>query len=305
MSDDEVEMAADDEGTDQQHEMADHLSGGSSEDGGEDPNHEMNSDRGTNTSDESAGEDVMNEDRANSVPSGDDTPEDPMEHVFDPTFNGEKKIYAGSSVTMAALLLLLMAFILKHGLSKAATKHLLELLNFVVPGCVPKSVWYLEKYFLDYNDKTEIHFYCPRCANYLGVEPGNECGVCQQSLNRKGLLEKAYYFLVMPLKVQLRNILANVQSKLGKHFTRDASISDINTGSEYRREAQEVNTDSITLTFNCDGAPVFNSSKTSIWPILCTINELPFVDRCKNCIAYIMVWQRETQGSKLLHPIHP
>ncbi|XP_033983758.1 uncharacterized protein LOC117480527 [Trematomus bernacchii] len=180
-SDDEVEMAADDEGTDQQHEMADHLSGGSSEDGGEDPNHEMNSDRGTNTSDESAGEDVMNEDRANSVPSGDDTPEDPMEHVFDPTFNGEKKIYAGSSVTMAALLLLLMAFILKHGLSKAATKHLLELLNFVVPGCVPKSVWYLEKYFLDYNDKTEIHFYCPRCANYLGVEPGNECGVCQQT----------------------------------------------------------------------------------------------------------------------------
>ncbi|XP_033959698.1 uncharacterized protein [Pseudochaenichthys georgianus] len=74
MSDDEVEMAADDEGTDQQHEMA----GGSSEDRGEDPNHEMNSDRGTNTSDESAGEDVMNEDRANSVPSGDDTPEDPM-----------------------------------------------------------------------------------------------------------------------------------------------------------------------------------------------------------------------------------
>nr|XP_033959699.1 uncharacterized protein LOC117461840 isoform X3 [Pseudochaenichthys georgianus] len=53
--------------------------GGSSEDRGEDPNHEMNSDRGTNTSDESAGEDVMNEDRANSVPSGDDTPEDPMD----------------------------------------------------------------------------------------------------------------------------------------------------------------------------------------------------------------------------------
>ena len=105
-------------------------------------------------------------------------------HVFDPTFNVEKKIYAGSSVTMAALLLLLKAFILKHGLSKAVTKHLLELLNFVVPGCVPKSVWFLEKYFLDYNDKTEINLYCPRCTNYLGVEPGNECGVCQQSLNR-------------------------------------------------------------------------------------------------------------------------
>lgn len=185
---------------------------------------------------------------------------------------------------MGALLFLLLAFILKHGLSKAETKDLLELLNFMVP----KSVSFLEKHFLDYNNKTEIHFYCPSCTNDLGVEPGNECGVCQQSLNKKGLLEKAYYFLVMPLKVQLRNILANVQSKLGKHFTRDACISDINTGREYRRETQEVRTDSITLTFNCDGSPVFNSSKTSIWPILCTINELPFVDRCKNVLLHTL-----------------
>ncbi|XP_038577357.1 uncharacterized protein LOC119904615 isoform X2 [Micropterus salmoides] len=220
---------------------------------------------GTDASDESADEDVM-------------------EHVLDPNFNDEKKIYAGSSVTMGALLLLLLAFILKHGLSKAATKDLLELLNFVVPGCVPKSVWFLKQHFLDYNDKTELHFYCPSCSNYLGVEPANKCGVCQQ----KGLLEKAYYFLVMPLKVQLRNTLAHVQSKLRKHFTRDACVSDINTGTEYRRETQGVHTDRITLTFKGDGSPVFNSSKTSIWPILCTINELPFVDRCKNVLLHTL-----------------
>lgn len=187
---------------------------------------------------------------------------------------------------MGALLLLLLAFMLKHGLSKAATKDLLELLNFVVPGCVPKSVWFLNKHFLDYNNKTELHFYCPSCSNYLGVEPGNKCGECQQSFNKKGLLEKAYYFLVMPLKVQLRNTLAHVHSKLRKHFTRDACVSDVNTGMEYRRETQGVHTDSITLTFNCVGSPVFNSSKTSIWPILCTINELPFVDRCKNVLLH-------------------
>jgi len=189
---------------------------------------------------------------------------------------------------MGALLLLLLAFILKHGLSKAAIKDLLELLNCVVPGCVPKSVWFLKKHFFDFKDKTELHFYCPRCSDYLGVEPGNECGVCQQTFNKKALIEKAYYFLVMPLKVQLRNILAHVQSKLRKHFTRDGCVSDINTGTEYRRETQGVHTDSITLTFNCDGSPVFNSSKTSIWPILCTINELPFVDRCKNVILHTL-----------------
>jgi len=31
----------------------------------------------------------------------------------------------------------------------------------------------------------------------------------------------------------------------------------------------------LTLTFNCDGVPVFKSSSFSIWPILCTVNELP------------------------------
>lgn len=158
----------------------------------------------------------------------------------------------------------------------------------MVSECLPKSVWFLKKHFLDYNDKTELHFYCPSCSNYLGVEPGNKCGVCQQSFNKKGLLEKAYYFLVMPLKVQLRNTLAHVQSKLRKHFTRDACVSDINTGTEYRRETQGVHTDSITLTFNCGGSPVFNSSKTSIWPILCTINELPFVNRCKNVLLHTL-----------------
>lgn len=67
-----------------------------------------------------------------------------------------------------------------------------------------------------------------------------------------------------------------------------ACFSDINTGVEYRRKTQEVHTDSITLTFSCDGSPVFSSSKTSVWPILCTINELQFVDRCKNVLLHTL-----------------
>ncbi|XP_042076534.1 uncharacterized protein LOC102312169 [Haplochromis burtoni] len=148
----------------------------------------------------------------NSASSDDETTEeDPTEQFF----CGEKKIYAGSSVTMGALLLLLLAFIVKHGLSKAAARDLLHLLNLVVPGCVPKSLRFLKKHSTDYNGKTEIHFYCPRCTNYLGVDPGNECSVCQQSLSRKYLILKAYYFLVMPLEIQLRNLLARSTQSLG------------------------------------------------------------------------------------------
>ncbi|XP_030592543.1 uncharacterized protein LOC115785191 [Archocentrus centrarchus] len=246
---------------------ASHLSAGIMESSGGDPDYEMH------------------QGETSSASSDDETTEDPTEQVF----NGEKKIYAGSSVTMGALLLLLLAFIMRHGLSKAATKDLLQLLNFIVPGCVPKSLRFLKKHSTDYNGKTEIHFYCPRCTNYLGVDPGHECGVCQQSLNRKGLILKAYYFLVMPLEIQLRNLLARVHSKLGNHFTRDASFSDVTTGNDYKSERQDG---SITLTFNCDGSPVFRSSKYSIWPILCTINELPYVERCKNVLLHTLWFGR-------------
>ncbi|XP_035807019.2 uncharacterized protein LOC111572730 isoform X1 [Amphiprion ocellaris] len=261
--------SSDTEATDED-PMADYVSAGLTDDRGGDPEYDM------------YGEEIS------PVSSDDETAEeDPMEQLFD--FNEEKKIYAGSSVTTGALLLLLVVFILKHGLSKAATKDLLDLLNFMVPGCVPKSWHFFKKHLTDSSPTTELHFYCPRCTSYLGVDPGDECLVCQKSLSRKGLLEKAYYFLVMPLEIQLRNILANIHEKLGKHFTREASISDVNTGSKYKRDRQDA---SITLSFNCKGSPVSNSSKFSVWPILCTINELPYVDRCKNVLLHTLWFGR-------------
>lgn len=208
-----------------------------------------------------------------------------MEQIFDPNFDGEKMIYAGSSLSVRSLLLLLLAFILKHDLSKPATKDLLAILNLVVPGCIPSSLQFIKRYLTDVDKKTEIHLYCPKCENYLGVEPGTKCGVCQQRLSKKSLLEKANYLLVMPLEIQLRKVLTRLHSKLGKHFTREDYISDVNTGGEYKHEEQEG---SITLTFTCDSSSPLNSSKFSVRHILCTINELPYVERCKNVLVHTL-----------------
>ncbi|XP_061567605.1 uncharacterized protein LOC133421839 isoform X2 [Cololabis saira] len=228
------------------------------------------------------------------------TEEDPMEQFFDPNFDGEKKIYAGSSVSVGALLLLLLTFILKHGLTKAASKDLLDLLNILVPGCVPKSLRFLKKHMTEYKSKTETHFYCPKCANYLGVEPGTECEVCQQSFSREGLLERAFYFLVMPLEIQLRSLLARVHTELGRHVARDGCISDVGTGSESRRERQS---DSITLAFKCDGFPLLRSSRSSVWTVMCTVSELPYVERCRNVLLHTLWFGRgKPQIQNLLTP---
>ncbi|XP_011476103.1 uncharacterized protein LOC105354509 isoform X2 [Oryzias latipes] len=210
---------------------------------------------------------------------------------FDPDFNQEKKIYSGSTVTAGALLLLLLTFILKHKLSNAAAKDLLDLLdllNLVVPGCLPKSLQFLKNHPSQHCAEAETHLYCPKCASYIGVEPGNRCEVCQQRLSKRCLLEKAHYFMVMPLEIQLRNILTRVHSKLGKHFVRDGCLSDVVTGKEYKGDRQAG---SITLTFKCDGFPLLDS-KFSIWPILCTINELPYAERGRNVLLHTLWFGR-------------
>ncbi|XP_017274798.1 uncharacterized protein LOC108237695 isoform X2 [Kryptolebias marmoratus] len=264
---------------------------------GEDPNQKMRvySNKAEDVEDKEHSSDTDDEDsvRRNLTSASCDeetTAETPLEQVCDPKLDGERLIFPGSSVTVGSLLLLLLTFILKHDLSKAATKDLLDLLSLVVPGCIPSSLQLLKKHLTDCDNKPEIHFYCSKCANYLGVEPGAECGVCQQGLSQKSLLEKAYYFLVMPLESQLRNILARVHSKLGEHLTKDASISDVNTGGEYKHKRQEG---SVTLTFKCDSSPLLSSSKLSVWPILCTINELPFVERCQNVLLHTLWFGRE------------
>ncbi|RVE69911.1 hypothetical protein OJAV_G00082580 [Oryzias javanicus] len=216
-----------------------------------------------------------------SLSSEDETSEeDPMAGRFNPDFNREQ-VHSGSALTSGALLVLLLTFILKHSLSNAAAKDLLDLLNLLVPGCVPKSLQFLKN---RYSSKAEIHLYCPKCGSYMGVEPGSRCGACQQRLSKKCLLEKEHYFLVMPLEVQLRSVLPHVHSQLGKHAVRDGCVSDVVTGREYEGDRRAGR---ITLTFRCDGFPLLDS-KLSVWPILCSINELPYAERCRNVLLHTL-----------------
>lgn len=102
-------------------------------------------------------------------------------------------------------------------------------------------------------------------------------------MSNKYLLEKDHHFLVMPLEVQLRRILPHVHSQLGKHAVRDGCVSDVVTGQEYEGDRRAGR---ITLTFRYDGVPL--DSKLSIWPILCTINELPYAERRRNVLLHTL-----------------
>lgn len=63
-------------------------------------------------------------------------------------------------------------------------------------------------------------------------------------------------------------------------------FTDIADGSLYRSIRKQMNMmwSDVTLSFNCDGAPVFNSSKSTIWPIQVVVNELPVLIRWQNVL---------------------
>ncbi|XP_049520784.1 uncharacterized protein LOC119444981 [Dermacentor silvarum] len=55
-------------------------------------------------------------------------------------------------------------------------------------------------------------------------------------------------------------------------------------GALYQKQMEGCQWSDISLTFNTDGAKVFNCNKTALWPIQCVINELPVALRWSNVL---------------------
>ena len=89
--------------------------------------------------------------------------------------------------------------------------------------------------------------------------------------------------MYLPLEDQLKDLLCD--KKLSKYLThRDITtirgtsiISDITSSRLYRElvDQHNLSNNDLSLTWNTDGIPVFESSRYSIWPIQSSINELP------------------------------
>ena len=43
----------------------------------------------------------------------------------------------------------------------------------------------------------------------------------------------------------------------------------------YQEMKSSVGNNVLSLTVNADGAPIFKSSNTSAWPLMCSVSELP------------------------------
>lgn len=145
----------------------------------------------------------------------------------------------------------------------------------------------LEKTFKEFVNKSEYHHYCAVCKSYIGLAKSKdsnlECQICSSTQTVTQSLEMSQFFISMPLRDQLKNLLENESIiNLNSDQIR-RGITDISDGKLYKN-LKSVSDSFLSLSFSCDGVPVFQSSKFSIWPLQCSVNEVPPEERDKNII---------------------
>ena len=102
------------------------------------------------------------------------------------------------------------------------------------------------------------------------------------------------YFLVAPLANQLRALLENEQVHRQLRNRNDhnhKSITDVCCGKLYSRDELAnllSHRENITLSWFFGGAPGFKSGNYTVWPIFCTVNELPYETRRTNPLLFAL-----------------
>ena len=92
-------------------------------------------------------------------------------------FDCSQFIYGESSVTKGQVVSLLVAYYLRHRLTKTALNDLLHLLNIIVPDCVPPTKYFLERYFFSTNVVAAEQYCCLKCQSHLS-DSSAPCETC-------------------------------------------------------------------------------------------------------------------------------
>lgn len=179
---------------------------------------------------------------------------------------------------------MLLVFILRHRLSRESLVDLLTLLDILFPGTLPATKFLFDKCFVSIKSRFEIHFYCESCHEYVCKDSNlvDVCRECQSLFNKAHNPRNGSFFIDLPLAGQLRDILENqlkdAQTLIDKTlWSWNDHVRDIFDGNMMKTYIQNgtMGKWDVSLLWNSDGVPVFESSQYSLWPIQFTINEFP------------------------------
>lgn len=238
------------------------------------------------------------------IQSEGEQPGSPTEHVSDAPsafsvkgFDLTTQICKCTTTTVAEVLVLLLSFLAKHRPTVSALVDILQLFNVVFQKDILPSTKYLfNKAFSSPSLMMQYHMYCEYCLGYVGIREQlrlqqSTCPHCHQKFS----VTTSPYFLMLPLAPQLKFMLENqpglvqeLQYRNEKKHKNISCLEDIFDGTLYQELSKPGGLlsfcNNFSFSFNTDGAPVFKSSRASVWPIHIMLNELPPVSREKNLL---------------------
>ncbi|XP_039301956.1 uncharacterized protein LOC120356967 isoform X2 [Solenopsis invicta] len=124
-------------------------------------------------------------------------------------------LYESCSLTLEESELLIMNFIIRHNITDVGLEDLLSLINCHLPTIVHKSKYlFLNKFPKTANIVT--HFYCINCFtlfDFVGKNINTKCPDCRKKYNQKVLQHDGNFFIQLPLKEQLSNVVSSYYNK--------------------------------------------------------------------------------------------
>lgn len=302
---------SDEVGDENEHMDTDEEHGECTFDHGEDSD-ELNIESSSDDLSTSASSDSMSESESSDEP---DEEQIHGERIADDTASTEEEepLYEGSKISKVLSFVLIVAFVLKHNLSKAAWADLLRLLAALLGEQCKKSfqsVYKMKLFMKEYFGSTEPTKidYCAICFNRVeGRCPNAGC---------RGAAVSSFLDLHFEEKVkdlfkdsEFLNLLKKGKEQIKRTATN--AIHDIYHGLDYKNFlhpggflSQPYN---ISFTVNTDGVNKYSSSTAGhLWPVYLMINELPKEHRFKKKFmipAYIYCDKHDPNMLTFLNPL--
>lgn len=187
---------------------------------------------------------------------------------------------------------LLLYEMIRHSWTKETIKTIFMIINHLPLNSNYKLISassFLKKYCNGHNSAKTVYI-CPSCkrtiesdisvnpmANDHGGSLKYTCSECDRQYSDTFLKDSQSYFLTFDLSEQLKEFLQNEDvEKMRLLPNQTEKLATIVDGQKYKSIQQTLClTDfDFTFTLNFDGIPLYNSSKSSLWPVLLCINEL-------------------------------
>ncbi|KAJ8672076.1 hypothetical protein QAD02_003335 [Eretmocerus hayati] len=188
--------------------------------------------------------------------------------------------------------MIIMACSVRHKFPKITIDHFAKVIDLHLPNPIHKSKYLVLKAKPD--SGMIRHYYCDDCQRFVEViEEVGYCKKCEQFYEIEVLKEWKWYFLRMPLKKQIQEML---QSEVYLRLRKNCAESDIVTSEVYQDKVRRgiIGVNDVSISWNVDGMNFRRNSPSQPWTIVASVNELNYRDRKKN-VMLCEFWEADHQ----------